>query len=150
MEFHEAYHVYSTTTTCSSQRTEAFCDMIHFIAKVMSSTNHTHEAILLFWKTFGISLIVGKFNGCIECANILVQHRHAQLEPTLRKWKNGRRCYYPYSKHLHILLQVYREQTLLPILVGIRTITPNSILHTITKHPLYTKDIWRAVFRLAE
>lgn len=153
MNYVEACKVYKSSP-CYKQRSEAFRRMMHLISECMSSPNHIHQDIRSFFQDFGIlyeniNLILEHYNGCHDCANIIIEYGQPYISLFLHSWQrsvnlmphfgDARRKYYI------TFVQVYRERVILPILVGVRS---KSLLLQITTHPLYTRDIWRSVFRL--
>ncbi len=143
MNYAEAYHVYKSWG-CYRNRSIAYRRLIQIVSECMASSDHNHEYIGSFFQEFGIlyenlHVILNHYSGCYECANIIIEYGEPYIiNPLLHMLKSK-------NNHYMSFVQVYHERSILPLIVGIRS---ESSLHPITKHPLYTRDVWRSVFRL--
>lgn len=111
-------------------------------------TQHRHKELIAYLRTISIQPILHPIDSvghCAECIDILIRYG-ADPYRILSRIKDDSDYYWIGYKRL--LYHIRRFQTMAPLLIGLNTNASESALKQFRNHPLYTRDVLRAVIRL--
>lgn len=126
------------------------------IESLWKQPTHDHEEIKKYWIEFGrswansnsdlLNMVVKHYNGCKECATIMLNTSMSQHAIISWKKRAVRRNKNTQSNYITFVMTC-NEITMLPLLVAMKW--DKSPFRKILRHSLYTRDVWRSVLLLA-